>query len=173
MLPLLLPPQADGTKSIMYKDVKRNGSEIPDGVRDEWRKRRWRRMARGGEKGEEAGRGPALASFEGNAEVSNVGPLEPKGARLSFIEDYSCINAHKHRAESSEQDRRGFLARIARRIGRKEEERRRHSVESRRRRRSNGMHLRSSTRSIEIPYLLVLPEVPEALNQARTVAPTS
>lgn len=34
--PLLpLPPlvQADGTKSIMYKDVKRNGSEMPDGVR--------------------------------------------------------------------------------------------------------------------------------------------
>lgn len=31
-----LPPplvQADGTKSIMYKDVKRNGSEMPDGVR--------------------------------------------------------------------------------------------------------------------------------------------
>lgn len=29
------PPlvQADGTKSIMYKDVKRNGSKMPDGVR--------------------------------------------------------------------------------------------------------------------------------------------
>jgi len=25
--------QADGTKSIMYKDVKRNGSKMPDGVR--------------------------------------------------------------------------------------------------------------------------------------------
>lgn len=34
-LPLLPLPleQADGTKSIMYKDVKRNGSEMPDGVR--------------------------------------------------------------------------------------------------------------------------------------------
>lgn len=34
--PLLLPlplVQADGTKSIMYKDVKRNGSGMPDGVR--------------------------------------------------------------------------------------------------------------------------------------------
>lgn len=34
LLPLPLPlVQADGTKSIMYKDVKRNGSEMPDGVR--------------------------------------------------------------------------------------------------------------------------------------------
>lgn len=32
LLPLPLV-QADGTKSIMYKDVKRNGSEMPDGVR--------------------------------------------------------------------------------------------------------------------------------------------
>jgi len=31
--PLLPLVQADGTKSIMYKDVKRNGSEMPDGVR--------------------------------------------------------------------------------------------------------------------------------------------
>lgn len=32
--PLPLPlVQADGTKSIMYKDVKRNGSGMPDGVR--------------------------------------------------------------------------------------------------------------------------------------------
>lgn len=30
LLPLV---QADGTKSIMYKDVKRNGSEMPNGVR--------------------------------------------------------------------------------------------------------------------------------------------
>lgn len=37
MLPPLLPLppllRADGTKSIMYKDVKRNGSEISDGAR--------------------------------------------------------------------------------------------------------------------------------------------
>lgn len=32
LLPLPLV-QADGTKSIMYKDVKRNGSEMADGVR--------------------------------------------------------------------------------------------------------------------------------------------
>lgn len=48
---LLLPPppplvQADGTKSIMYKDVKRNGSGMPDGVRDEWGRRGWNGRSR-------------------------------------------------------------------------------------------------------------------------------
>lgn len=88
LLPLV---QADGTKSIMYKDVKRNGSEMPNGVRMNGEGGGGRRPRRrrgtmdtqdGGKKDEELKEGKEERGSRGEAQRSPLREATRKGRRL-------------------------------------------------------------------------------------------